>query len=113
MNIISYHRTATPKECFDENSVILQCIKCEQWAYENKHKIIQRYFDDGFSGIKKISPSLQIILDQLGNPKQCYQAIVITSYSRLTRDIQLFTSIVKTLTSHNVVLMSVTEPNLF
>lgn len=113
MNIVSYHRTATPKECFEKDSVIQQCIRCEQWAYENKHKITKRYFDDGFSGITKIPPSLKIILSQLGTPKQCYQGIIITSYSRVTRDIQLFTSIVKTLTSHNVFLMSVTEPNLF
>ena len=82
----------------------------QRFADEGGHEVSRYYLDSGSDGR---TPGTALRLDQLledAKSDECdFNAVVVWSFSRLSRDITRFAAVRQTLADYGIVLVSITE----
>src|ERR1700736_1374648 len=86
MKIAIYARSAVVKPAFAPNSIERQIADVRRWAAKNNHILIMVFREVGPSRVDDQRPVLNGMLAQAMHPDRPFDAIVVSSFSRLTRD---------------------------
>ena len=103
MNVVIYARTSTDKQATGLEAQIMACKEyCEKkgWLYE----VIS---DEAVSGARQERPGLNMMQARLSG--RCWDAVVVYSFSRLSRSLTHMLDLHKLFTSAGVELVSITE----
>jgi site-specific DNA recombinase len=113
MKCVAYARAASrPQVVAEDVSLITKQIQeIEAWAKENGHVIVDKYIDEGKSAIDYNRPGFQRIIHDAISPEHQFDAIVVTSISRLFRDVVKLEEFENLIERHKVGLISITQPN--
>jgi len=110
-NAYLYLRSARDDDS-DTLSVLLEQERAlKNWAGHNGYKVIGVYVDKGVSGTTVNRPSLRQLISVCASDPA--DAVLVSDYSRLGRNIVTVSKIVKTITSMGVGIIDISNPEEF
>lgn len=107
----AYLRTSTNTQK-EKQTIKVQKSQIEQYARDNGFQITQWYMDDGVSGSNDERPALLELLKDCKSNKEHDQTVVTVALSRIGRELRIQERIIHEFKTMNVMLRSVTEPDL-
>jgi len=105
---IGYLRTATTVEDKSNNSLCNQKKNILNWAKENDIKI-EKFYSDVGSGFSRYRPLLHLMIDEIKEDVVTPDALIVSSFSRLSRNMKTETELKTLLDDKNIDIISVSE----
>ena len=88
--------------------VLAQLAAVTRYADEAGYQVVRTYIETGVAGPEW--PAVAQLLDDAASSERDFDAVVVWSYSRLSRNVRRFITLRRTLSDAGVRLVSVTEP---
>ena len=107
MRVAIYVRSAT-QSAEGTAALLKQLEAATRYADEAGYQVVRTYIETGAAGPEW--PAVAQLLDDAASSERDFDAVVVWSFSRLSRNVQRFIALRRTLSDGGVRVMSVTEP---
>ncbi|MFT6128043.1 MAG: DNA invertase Pin-like site-specific DNA recombinase [Flavobacteriaceae bacterium] len=109
MKLARYRRVSSKKQVRKGESLQGQVLKTDVWAKHNDHVIIKDYVDEGVSGWKGTRRAYDQLLEDIIDPTNEIEGVIVYSISRISRNLLVLLTAVQLFEEHNISFFSATE----